>query len=160
MSSFTNVSTCISGVTSDGGTMHMSWDSLDKYSDTSLSARVRLVYWLRRIWYTYHPECGKHLPLHYDSLLRRYVRDFGQDDRWEAAGDASVSLAKWRALPVQFHIDQQIMCPFYSQVDPTFMHKGLQLTKPILSPYFVRALRVGLKVNSQLRNSEPSTVHF
>ena len=87
------------------GTIHMSWESFNKYVDTSLSARVRLIYWLRRIWYTYHPECGKYLPQHYDSLLRRYVRDFGQDDRWEAAGDVSVSLAKWRALPARFHID-------------------------------------------------------
>ena len=44
------------------GTMHMSWEAFNKYSDTSLSARVRLIYWLRRIWYTYHPECDKHVP--------------------------------------------------------------------------------------------------
>ena len=106
--------------------MHMSWEAFNKYLDTSLSARVRLIYWLRRIWYTYHPDCGKHVPLWYDALLRRYVRDFGQDDRWEAGVDARTSFAKWRALHPEFHEKQTLRCSFYSQVDPTFMHKGLQ----------------------------------
>ena len=63
------------------GDVHMQWDDFNNYVDSSLSARVRLIYWLRRIWYTYHPEWGIHLPASYDSLLRRYVRDFSQNDR-------------------------------------------------------------------------------
>ena len=108
------------------GSIHMSWDAFNKYEDSSLSCRLRLIYWLRRVWYTYHPDWGKHLPPSYDSLLRRYVRDFGQQDRWEARGDAESSLARWRALRPVFHEDQLRDCSLYAKVDPSFMLKGLQ----------------------------------
>jgi hypothetical protein len=115
------------------GDTHMQWDDFNKYVDSSLSTRVRLIYWLRRIWYTYYPEWGIHLPSSYDALLRRYVRDFAQSDRWVADGDASRSIEKWRALAPIFHQDQLDLCPFYCKVDPSFMQKGLQADNHITS---------------------------
>ena len=108
------------------GETHMQWDDFSNYVDSSLSTRVRLIYWLRRIWYTYHPDWGFHLPSSYDSLLKRYVRDFAQNDKWAAAGDPASSIDKWRALAPIFHHDQLELCSFYCKVDPSFMQKGLQ----------------------------------
>jgi hypothetical protein len=111
----------------------MQWEEFNSYVDSDLSTRVRLIYWLRRIWFTYHPGWGVHLPSVYEALLRRYVRDFNQDDRWKATGDASNSLDKWRSLPPIFHHDQLELCSFYCKVDPTFMQKGLQIDNHLSS---------------------------
>ena len=105
---------------------HMSWEAFNEYEDRSLDTRTRLIYWLRRVWYTYYPGWGVNLHPSYDALLRRYVRDFGHNERWSAVGDANGSLDRWRKLKPVFHFDQQELCQFYAKVDPTFMQKGLQ----------------------------------
>ena len=105
----------------------MSWEEIYAFKDDDLLEQDRLVYRLLHVWITHSPLRDKPtVPVIYDKLLRRYVRDFNKKSAWKSAGNQQVAILKWHNLDPSFHIDQLGMCDFYAEVNVSFFMKGLE----------------------------------
>ena len=75
------------------------------------------------MWQTYNPSPTFDIPLIYEDVVKRVVRDWSRPAAWKWYGDQETAIVKWRGLRPIFHIDQLGMCDFYAKADVIFFLK-------------------------------------
>ena len=72
------------------------------------------------------PKPTFEIPIIYEDLVKRVVRDWSRPAALKGYGDQETAIIKWRGLRPIFHIDQLGMCDFYAKADVIFFLKGLE----------------------------------